>query len=95
MNDSLVILDPTDERAPIGRQPAVRSGRLQGTLGIIDISKARGDVFCDEVERLVRERMPDLEVIRLRKPTYTKPAPSDLREEVGTRCRAVIQALAD
>ena len=95
MNDSLVILDPTDERAPIGRQLAARSGRLQGTLGIIDISKARGDVFCDEVERLVRERMPDLEVIRLRKPTYTKPAPSDLREEVGTRCRAVIQALAD
>ena len=95
MNDSLVILDPTDERAPIGRQLAARSGRLQGTLGIIDISKARGDVCCDEVERLVRKRMPDLEVIRLRKPTYTKPAPSDLREEVGTRCRAVIQALAD
>ena len=95
MNDSLVILDPTDERAPIGRRPAARSDGLQGTLGIIDISKARGDVFCDEVERLIRERIPDLEVIRLRKPTYTKPAPSDLREEVGTRCRAVIQALAD
>ena len=95
MNDSLVILDPTDERAPIGRQPAARSGRLQGTLGIMDIAKARGDVFCDEVERLVRKRMPDLEVIRLRKPTYTKPALSALRGEVGTRCRAVIQALAD
>ncbi len=94
-NESPVILDPTDERAPMGRQPAARPARLEGALGIIDIAKARGDVFCDEVERLVRERFPTLEVIRLRKPTYTKPAPDDLREEVGARCRAVIQALAD
>ena len=94
-NESPVILDPTNERAPIGRQPAARPARLEGALGIIDIAKARGDVFCDEVERLVHERLPSLEVIRLRKPTYTKPAPDDLREEVGARCRAVIQALAD
>ncbi len=94
-DESPVILDPTDERAALGRRPAARPARLEGALGIIDIAKARGDVFCDEVERLVRERLPLLEVVRLRKPTYTKPAPDDLREEVGARCRAVIQALAD
>ena len=95
MSDSLVILDPTDERAPIGRRLAVRPDRLRGTLGIIDIAKPRGDVFLDEIERLLRERQPDLDVIRLSKPTYTKPAPSDLRDEVAERCQAVIQALAD
>lgn len=95
MSNSLVILDPTDERAPIGRRLAPRPNHLHGTLGIIDISKARGDVFCDEVERLVHTRLPELDVIRLRKPTYTKPAPEDLRKEVETRCQAVIQALAD
>ena len=95
MNDSIVILDPTDERAPIGRRLATRPKQLQGTLGIIDISKARGDVFCDEIEQLVRQRLPALDIIRLQKPTYTKPAPADLRDEVGTRCHAVIQALAD
>jgi hypothetical protein len=95
MSESLVILDPTDERAPIGRRLATRPVRLEGPLGIIDITKARGDVFCDEVERLLHERLPDVEIIRLRKPTFTKPAPADLREEVGERCRAVIQALAD
>ena len=95
MADALVILDPTGERAPIGRRLATRLEHLHGTLGLIDISKSRGDIFCDEVERLLRVRLPALEVIRLRKPTFTKPAPADLRDEVGERCQAVIQALAD
>ena len=95
MSESLVILDPTDERAPLGRRPASRPDRLHGTLGIIDIAKPRGDIFCDEIERLLHDRFPRLDVIRLQKPTYTKPAPGDLRDEVGERCQAVIQALAD
>ena len=41
------------------------------------------------------ERLPGVEVVRLRKPTFTKPAPPDLRAEVAERCRVVIQALAD
>ncbi len=95
MHDSTVILDPTDEREPIQRPLAARSAELGGPLGIIDISKPRGDVFCDELERLVAERLPGVEVVRLRKPTFTKPAPPDLRAEVAERCRVVIQALAD
>ena len=95
MNEPLVILDPTDERAAIGRQLATRSEQLQGTLGIVDIAKPRGDVFLDEIERLIRGRLPTLDVIRLKKPTYTKPSPMSLRDEVGARCQAVIQALAD
>ena len=95
MRDSTVILDPTDEREPIARPLARRPGRLGGTLGIVDISKARGDIFCDEVARLVAERLPEIELVRLRKPTYTKPAPGALRDEVAARCTAIIQALAD
>ena len=95
MSDALVILDPTDERAPIGRRRATRPDRLRGTLGIIDISKPRGDIFCDEVERLLHERLPELAIVRLRKPTFAKPAPADLRGEIGARCQALIQALAD
>ena len=47
MHDSAVILDPTDEREPIGRCLAARPGSLPDTIGIVDISKPRGDVFCD------------------------------------------------
>lgn len=95
MSDTSVILDPTDERDPIGRRLTARSGRLVGPIGIIDISKSRGDVFCDELETLLRSRAPTIEIVRLRKPTFTKPAPPDLRDEVAERCKAVIQALAD
>ena len=95
MNDSLVILDPTDERTPIGRRLATRPDHVNGTLGIIDISKPRGDIFCDEIERLLCERLPELKIIRLRKPTFTKPAPANLRDEVEAQCQTVIQALAD
>ena len=95
MHKSTVILDPTDEREPIPRRLAARPGQLRGALGIVDISKPRGDVFCDELDRLITERLPGIEIVRLRKPTYTKPAPAGLRTEVASRCTAVIQALAD
>ena len=95
MTDPMLILDPTDEREPIERRRARRPTTLSGPLGIIDISKARGDIFCDELARLIAGRMHGIEIIRLRKPTFTKPAPPDLREEIATRCKAVIQALAD
>ena len=29
------------------------------------------------------------------KPTFTKPAPPDVRREIAARCEAVIEALAD
>ena len=95
MHKSTVILDPTDEREPIPQPLAARPGQLRGALGIVDISKSRGDVFCDELDRLITERLPGIEIVRLRKPTYTKPAPAGLRAEVASRCTAVIQALAD
>ena len=94
-DDSMLILDPTDEGRPIIRNLAPRPETLSGTVGIIDISKPRGDIFCDEIADLLREQFPDVEIVRLRKPTFTKPAPSDLREEITRRCSAVVQALAD
>ena len=35
------------------------------------------------------------EVRRYTKPTFSKPAPVDLRHEIATECDAVIEALAD
>ena len=34
-------------------------------------------------------------VRRYQKPTFTKPAPVDLRQEIATQCDAVVEALAD
>jgi hypothetical protein len=63
------------------------------TIGLLDISKPRGDVFLAHIERHLREQ--GAEVIHYRKPTFTKPAPPDLRQEIAMHCDAVIEALAD
>ncbi len=90
----IVLLDPTSERQPAERQRVARPGSLKGlTVGLLDISKARGDVFLDRLEELLAGR--GVEVLRFRKPTFTKPAPVGLRREIGVPCDAVGEALAD
>jgi hypothetical protein len=92
MEMTLTILDPTDESAPADRPLAARAGR-PGTVALLDISKYRGDLFLDELERELSDR--GITIVRAAKPTYTKPAPDDLRREIAKRCDAVIEALAD
>jgi hypothetical protein len=87
------ILDPTAERETIERPLAARSSGGPRVVTLLDIRKPRGDVFLDELERLLRAR--GLTVQRSAKPTFTMPAPSDLRREVAEQCEAVIEALAD
>ena len=89
-----ILLDPTAETRPVTRERAARPSSLEGrTVGLLDIAKARGDVFLDRIEQHLTAR--GLRVERFRKPTFTKPAPIDLRHEISTRCDVVIEALAD
>jgi hypothetical protein len=87
-----VILDPTSEREPteLPLSPGLEGG---ATVALLDIRKPRGDVFLDELERLLGERGHRIE--RTQKPTFTKTAPPDVRAEIAERCDAVIEALAD
>ena len=89
-------LDPTGERTLATRGHA-RAGRRTSTgktVGLLDINKPRGDVFLDRLEELLaRQRASQVE--RYAKPTFTKPAPIDLRHEIATKCDVVIEALAD
>ncbi len=90
----IVLLDPTGERSSPTRARAPRLRSLRGsTLGLLDISKPRGDLFLDRLEERLRER--GAVVVRFRKPTFAKPAPVDLRHEIATKCDAVVEALAD
>ncbi len=89
-----LVLDPTSERAPAQRQRLPRLASLAGRrIGLLDIAKARGDVFLNRLEERLRERGAD--VTRYRKPTFTKPAPPDLRQQIAVQCDAVVEALAD
>jgi len=94
MSAPRVLLDPTPEQRPARRPRQPRLSELDGRcIGLLDISKARGDVFLDRVEQLLQQR--GARVLRFRKPTFTKPAPLDLRQKIAVECDAVIEALAD
>ena len=94
VNAGRFVLDPTSEQNPTQRQILARPSSLKGlTVGLLDISKARGDVFLDQLER--RLIGAGASVKRFRKPTFTKPAPVDLRHEIAISCNVVIEALAD
>lgn len=89
-----VVLDPTSERTPATRQLNPRPASLDGlTVGLLDISKARGDIFLDRLDALLQA--DGVTTRRYRKPTFAKPAPVDLRHEIATQCEVVIEALAD
>ena len=89
-----VVLDPTSERQPAAREANPRPTSLVGlTVGLLDISKARGAVLLDELEQLLTA--DGVRTRRYRKPTFAKPAPVDLRHEIAQTCDVVIEALAD
>jgi len=88
------LLDPTSESAPVTRTLNPRPASLDGlTVGLLDISKARSDVLLDRIEQ--RLAADGVTVRRYAKPTFSKPAPIDLRHEIATQCEVVIEALAD
>jgi len=89
------ILDPTDERTPLQRMPTPRPEAITGTVALLNISKPRGDVLITRLEERLRERLPGVTFQNYSKPTFTKPAPLDLRRKIAEECNFVIEALAD
>ena len=88
------LLDPTSERSPVIRERIARLSTLAGsTIGLLDISKARGNLFLDRLEERLRDA--GAHTRRYAKPTFTKPAPIDLRQQIAVECDAVVEALAD
>ena len=87
-------LDPTGELEPTARNPLGKPRSLNGlTLGLLDISKAKGDIFLDRIDRSFSDR--GVSVKRYKKPTFARPAPIDLIQEMSTSVDVVIEGLAD
>lgn len=88
-------LSPFDDRTITAVPFAARPASLADvTVGLLDISKPKGAPFLDEIERLLRRDHGVTEVVRLRKPTFARPAPPDVLSEAD-RCGAILVALAD
>jgi hypothetical protein len=94
MSETMVLLDPTSERSPVARGLTARPPALDGlAVALLDISKPRGNVFLDRIaERLAAQ---GVRVNRYRKPTFTRPAPDALRQQIAAENQLVIEGLAD
>ncbi len=94
MTEPRSLLDPTAERAPVARARLDRPASLKGlTIGLLDISKARGNVFLDRLDELLVGQ--GLAVKRYIKPTFARVAPVELKQRIGADCDVVIEGLAD
>lgn len=92
-----ILVNPLDETVRVQGKPAPRLDAITGkTIGLLDISKPGGSVFLDRLEQLLKERHGAAQVVRATKPTFTKPAPDKVIEQLlAAGCHAVIEALAD
>lgn len=93
----ITLVNPLNEAVRETRKAAPKLDSLAGkTIGLLDISKPGGSIFLDRLESLLRERFGVASVVRAMKPTFTKPAPEAVIDQLlAARCDAVIEALAD
>jgi len=88
------LLDPTSEREAAGRARLPRPASLDGlTVGVLDISKIRGDVFLDRLSKRLQER--GLDVKRYRKATVARPAALEIQQAIASECDVMIEGLVD
>lgn len=92
---TITIVHPGNENVAKAAIPPPRLAALQGKrIGLLDISKPGGSFFLDRLEQILKTKYAAAEVIRARKPTYTKNAPQPVIEQLRG-LDAVVEALAD
>jgi hypothetical protein len=88
------LLDPTGEHEVVARQKAARPATLEGiTVGVLDIGKARGDVFLDRFAERLGER--GIAVKRYAKPGPSRPAVIETRQRMLAETQVAVIGLAD
>lgn len=94
MDHTYVLIDPTAELEAAQRPRLPRPTALEGLkVGLLDISKARGDIFLNRLAARLKEL--GVTVRHYRKPTFARVAPVSLRQQMAAECDTVIEALAD
>jgi hypothetical protein len=88
------LLDPTGEHEVVTRRKAARPPALESvTVGVLDIGKARGDVFLDRLCARLAER--GIAVRRYAKPGPNAPAVIETRQRMLSETQVAVIGLAD
>ena len=93
---NVTLLDPTSQGDVSAKFLAPRLDSLDGkVMGLLNITKNGSDIFLERVEELMRERFELADVIHVKKPTFSRPAPMDLLVNLAERADFVVEGLAD
>lgn len=92
---TVTLLDPTNEEVPVARQVTPRPAEVKGRIAFMDISKRQGNLLLDRLQEALEQRLPGIEINRYMKPTFSKPAPADLRKEIQEANDFAVVGLAD
>jgi len=91
----VTLVNPMNETVVKAAAPPARLENLAGKkIGLLDISKPGGNFFLDRLEKILHDRYHTGEIIRAKKPTFSKNAPEPVIEQLRV-ADAVIEALAD
>jgi hypothetical protein len=92
---SIRVLDPTVETAPAKAGATTRLTSLAGrTIGLLDNDKINVRPLLDHMERILRAQYGVHDVVRLRKPDFSRPAPASVLAAMQG-CEAIISAVGD
>ena len=91
----ITLINPLNESVVRASSPPPRLQSLAGKkIGLLDISKPGGSFFLDRLEKILREQYGAAEIVRAKKPTFSKNAPDGVIEELRAT-DAVVEGLAD
>lgn len=94
--EKTILLDPTAQQEIPVKYLSARLDSLNGkVMGLLDITKNGSDLFLHRLEELICDRFEVSDVIHVRKPTFSRPAPVDLLTDLADRVDFVIEGLAD
>ena len=89
------VLDPTAEGTAVTTTSAAQLASLEGrTVGLLDNGKIRVRELLDHVEEILRSQYGVAQVLRVRKPDASRPAPPEVMANLK-RCEAIISAVGD
>lgn len=91
------LVDPTPSslttvHASLERPPSLCAGTA---IALVDISKTGGAKLLDRLESRMRRECPGIACKRFRKPTFSRPMPASMCDEIARSCSLVVNALAD
>jgi len=91
----ITLINPMNESVVRASSPPPRLQNLAGKkVGLLDISKPGGSFFLDRLEKILREQYQANEILRVKKPTFSRNAPDGVIEELRGM-DAVVEGLAD